>query len=67
MRVFSNSRRGAATIRERPLFRSTLPEVRRPIERIRYQCMRDSYKWRPQDLREGGAKTFAREARAQNF
>ena len=23
--------------------------------------------WRPQDLREGGAKTYAREARAQNF
>ena len=30
--VFSNSRRGAATIRERPLFRSALPEVRRLLE-----------------------------------
>ena len=31
-----------------------------PTERTKWQ-------WCPQDLREGGAKIFAREARAQNF
>ena len=36
MLVFSNSRRGAATIRERRLFRSALPEVRRLFESGNY-------------------------------
>ena len=37
------------------------------ITRVMVSLMECHGQWRPQDLREGGAKTFAREARAQNF